>query len=239
MSDERRSRAWIGVLAAAAVHVFTASGAVCAFFAALAMIDRSFEAGFAWLGIAFFIDGVDGTFARAVGVKEKLPRFSGEVLDLVVDYATYVFVPVLALRLSGLLDGWLGLGLAAAILLSSLFHFSDLRSKDADNHFVGFPAVWNIVAFYVLAFGMGRTAAWLVLATAVLLTFVPWRWVHPLRVIELRWLTIVATVAWSAAAIAAVVRGFPVRPLEGGILLAVAVYGLALSLMWRLRSDAG
>jgi phosphatidylcholine synthase len=199
------------------------------------MVDKSFEAGFAWLGLAFFIDGIDGTFARAVGVKERLPRFSGEVLDLVVDYATYVFVPVLALQQSGLLDGWLGQGLAAAILLSSLFHFSDTLSKDADNHFVGFPAIWNIVAFYVLAFGLGQAATALVVATAVMLTFVPWRWVHPLRVTELRWVTIAATVAWSLAAISAVAQGFPVRPIEGGILLAVAVYGLGLSLMWRLR----
>ncbi len=226
------------VVAAAAVHAFTALGSVCALMSALAMIERSWEAGFAWLGVAFIIDGVDGWFARRVEVWKHLPRFSGEVLDLVVDYVTYVFVPVLALRQSGLLPGAVGLVLAAGILLSSLFHFSDTASKDREYHFVGFPAVWNVVAFYLMAFETGPVVASWVVALAIVLTFVPWPWVHPLRVAELRPWTIAATLAWAGAAIAAVARGFPVDGLTGFVLLAVAAYGVALSVLWRLRWGA-
>lgn len=225
-----------GRLAAAAVHVFTASGAVCGWLAALAMIEHAHERGFAWLGLAFVIDGIDGMFARMARVKERLPRFSGEVLDLVVDYVTYVFVPVLALHTAGLLQGHLGLLLEAGILLSSLFHFSDTASKDADNHFVGFPAVWNVVAFYLLAFAVSPGVAAAAILLAIGLTFLPWSWVHPLRVVEWRGSTLVATLAWSAAAVSTIVNGFPARTLEGAVLLAVAAYGVALSLWWRLRA---
>lgn len=223
------------MVAAAAVHVFTALGSVCAFLAALAMIEHAWETGFAWLGVAFIIDGVDGWFARRVEVSKRLPRFSGEVLDLVVDYVTYVFVPVLALRQSGLLPGAGGLVLAAGILLSSLFHFADTASKDREYHFVGFPAIWNVVAFYLIAFGTGPLLASLVVSLAIVLTFVPWPWVHPLRVAELRPWTIAATLAWTVAAIGAVWHGFPVDGVTGVVLLAVAGYGVALSLLWRLR----
>lgn len=202
------------------------------------MIEQAWERGFAWLGVAFIIDGVDGWFARRVDVKTHLPRFSGEVLDLVVDYVTYVFVPVLALRLSGLLPGATGLVLASGILLSSLFHFSDAQSKDRDNHFVGFPAVWNVVAFYLLAFAAGPGLAGVVVTVAIGLTFLPWPWVHPLRVAELRPLTMVATLAWGLAAVAAVAGGFPVHPLAGGVLLAIAGYGVVLSVLWRFRASA-
>lgn len=229
------SPGWARV-AAFGVHAFTASGAVCAWLATLAMLDQAFERGFAWLGLAFLIDGIDGTLARMVRVKERLPRFSGEVLDLVVDYVTYVFVPVLALHRAGLLPGKPGVVLSAAILLSALFHFSDTASKDQDYHFIGFPAVWNVVAFYAIAFAAGPGATAAVVVSCVVLTFLPWRWVHPMRVTEWRGLTIAATLAWSAAAMAAVVRGFPVGRLEGGVLLLVAAYGVGLSLWWRLRN---
>lgn len=224
-------------LAAAAVHVFTASGAVCGWLAAMAMIDRAYELGFAWLGLALVIDGIDGTFARMARVKERLPRFSGDVLDLVVDYVTYVFVPVLALHTAGLFQGYLGLLLEAGILLSSLFHFSDTASKDADNHFVGFPAVWNVVAFYLLAFAASPSVAAAAILLAIGLTFVPWSWVHPLRVVEWRGVTLAATLAWSAAAVSTIMSGFPVRTIEATVLLAVAAYVVALSLWWRLRAD--
>lgn len=218
--------------AAALVHVFTALGAVAAYLAAVAVADRQWELVFLWLGVAFFIDGIDGTFARMARVKERVPRFSGEVLDLVVDYATYVFVPVLALRAGGFLDGFSGIVLGALILLSSLYHFSDTESKAEDLSFVGFPAIWNIVAFYLFAFAVSKETAVLIIIAAVVMTFVPLKWVHPLRVVALRPLTIVATVLWSLAALWAVLAGFANVPwLAGAILLGVAAYGIGLAII--------
>ena len=151
-------------LAAASVHLFTALGAVCGLLAALAAFDGAWEEMFAWLGIALVIDGIDGTFARLTHVEERLPRFSGERLDLVVDYVTYVFVPALALVRAGYLSGTIGLAFAAAILLSSLYHFSDLASKGEDYSFVGFPAVWNLVAFYIFALSLPAWVTFVIVA---------------------------------------------------------------------------
>ena len=216
---------------AALVHLFTALGAVCALFATRALLTGAWEEAFAWLGLALIIDGVDGTFARMADVTVRLPRFSGERLDLVVDYATYVFVPALALLQAGYLEGWFGMLLASLILLSSLFHFSDTESKTEDHCFVGFPAVWNIVAFYMFAFRMPSWAAAGLVIACVALTFVPMRWAHPLRTPQLWPATLAVMALWCVAAIHTIWSGFPARPLMQMILLAAAVYAVGLALL--------
>jgi phosphatidylcholine synthase len=213
---------------AAAAHAFTALGSVVALLAMLCVFDGAWERMFGWLGLAFFIDGIDGTFARMARVTERLPRFSGERLDLVVDYLTYVFIPVLALLRAGYLPGALGMALAFAILLTSLFHFADMESKAEDNSFIGFPAIWNIVAFYIFAFGVPFWLAAGIIIAGIAMTFVPWRWVHPLRVVALRPLTLAMTVLWSLAAGWTIAQGFPAGWIAGAVLIVVLGYGLAL-----------
>jgi phosphatidylcholine synthase len=222
-----------GPWTAIGVHVFTALGGVCAFFATLALIGCAPERMFLWLGAALLIDGLDGPLARRLTVAERLPRFSGERLDLVIDYLTYVFIPALALWQAGVLAGALGLALVAGILVSSLFHFADLESKAEDNSFVGFPAIWNLVAFYLFAFDAGPAAAALVAGAGIVLTFVPWRWVHPLRVRAWRPLTLAALGLWASAAAWTLALGFPAPPLAQLALIAAAAYGVGLTLVRR------
>lgn len=218
-------------IAAAGVHVFTALGAVCGLFAALAAFDGAWVTMFAWLGVALIIDGIDGLFARLANVEERLPRFSGERLDLVVDYITYVFVPALALVRAGFLDGPAGLMFAAAILLSSLFHFSDVASKSDDNSFVGFPATWNIIAFYLFAFAPSGAVTYAIIGLCVALTFVPLRWAHPFRVVRLRPLTLSVTLLWAIATAGTLLMGFPAPGWCQAILLGAAAYLAGLALM--------
>lgn len=223
-------------LAAAGVHVFTALGALCALMAALAIGEAAWERVFLWLGIAFVIDGVDGTFARLLDVGRRLPRFSGERLDLVVDFLTYVFIPVLAMRAAGFLSGDTGLLLAAAIVLTSLFHFVDLESKADDHSFVGFPAIWNVVAFYLFAFAAPQPVAAGVVVICAALAFVPFKWVHPLRVRALRGVTLTFTLLWAIAAVATLYVGFPALAGLKAVLALVAAYGVGLALLWRGNS---
>ncbi len=223
-------------LAAASVHLFTALGAVCGLMASLAVFDSAWERMFIWLGVALVIDAIDGTFARMVRVDQRLPRFSGERLDLVIDYVTYVFVPALALVRGGFLDGTGGLIVASLILVSSLYHFSDLASKGDDYTFIGFPAIWNVVALYLFALAPPAWFNYPALLVCVFFTFIPIHWVHPVRVEKLRIVTAIVTLAWSIAAIAAVAYGFPAPLWAQIVLIAEALYFIAMTVELSLRA---
>src|ERR1043165_346721 len=141
------------------VHVFTAFGAVLALLALLAAI-RSNWTGMLWfLGAALFAGGIDGPFARRLDVAERLPRWSGDVLDLVVDFLTYVFIPAFVVVMSGLLPLWLAVVCAAAIIISGALYFADRQMKTSDYYFRGFPAVWNVPLFYLFLLHPARGIA--------------------------------------------------------------------------------
>ncbi|MDX2158860.1 MAG: phosphatidylcholine synthase [Hyphomicrobiaceae bacterium] len=230
----------IRVAAAWLVHIFTALGSVCALLAALDVVDGRLERAFAWLFLALVIDAVDGAFARAVRVTEVLPRFSGERLDLVIDYATYVLIPVMAMLIGGVLEGVGGRFLAALALLSALYHFADTESKADDNCFVGFPAVWNIVAFFMFAINLKGALAAMVVAALVLLTFVPMRWLHPMRVKRLLAVNIGVSAAGVLAGLWVLWHGFPAGPVAGGLIVASALYFLVLACLWPwIGTEAG
>jgi phosphatidylcholine synthase len=217
-------------LGAASVHLLTASGAVLALLALRAAHDGDWRMMFVWLGVALVVDAADGPLARKLDVKTVLPRFSGERLDLIVDYLTYVVVPAYALSEASLLPEAARLPAAAAILLSSLFHVSDMHSKTEEGYFVGFPAIWNIVLLYLFALGLPPYAALAVVALFVLATFVPILAVHPFRVARLRVLTCLVTLLWGVAAAAAIANPFPSPLWVQALLVATAFYLAGLGL---------
>jgi len=214
----------IAHLGAAAVHLLTASGAVLALLALRAVHDGDWQMMFVWLGAALIVDAVDGPLARLLAVKTVLPRFSGERLDLIVDYLTYVAVPAYALTEAPLLPEAARLPAAAAILLSSLFHVADRNSKTEEGYFVGFPAIWNVVLLYLFALGLSPGVSLAIVAIFVLLTFVPILAVHPFRVARLRPLTCLVTALWAGTAIAAIANPFPSPLWVQALLLLTAVY---------------
>jgi phosphatidylcholine synthase len=217
---------------AAWVHVLTAVGAVLALLALRAAHQSDWQMMFVWLGIALVVDAVDGPLARLFDVKAVLPRFSGERLDLIVDYLTYVAIPAFVLTETDLLPEGFRLAAAVAMLLSGLFHVANIGSKTEEGFFVGFPAIWNIVLLYLFALGLPPIAALGAVAGFVLLTFVPVLYVHPFRVVQLRLLTGFITLVWTAAAAVAVALPFP-SPLWVQIaLLGTAAYFAAVGL-WR------
>jgi phosphatidylcholine synthase len=211
-------------IAAASVHVLTASGAVLALLALEAAHAGDVQMMFVWLGVALVVDAVDGPLARLVEVKTVLPRFSGERLDLIVDYLTYDVVPAFALIQSELLPEPFRLPAAIAILLSSLFHVSYIESKTKEGYFVGFPAIWNIVLLYLFALLLPPYVALAIVAGFVALTFVPILCVHPFRVARLRPLTCLVTLLWIGAAAVAVARPFPSPLWVQGLLIVTAAY---------------
>jgi phosphatidylcholine synthase len=214
----------IARLGAASVHLLTATGAVLALLALRAVKVGDWQMMFVWLGIALAVDAVDGPLARLVGVKIVLPRFSGERLDLIVDYLTYVVVPAFALTEATLLPEGTRLPAAIAILLSSLFHVADLNSKTDEGYFVGFPAIWNIVVLYLFVLEPVPLVSLAIVTFFVLLTFVPILAVHPFRVGRLRPLTCLVTLVWTGAAAVAVANPFPSPLWVQAVLLLSAVY---------------
>ena len=222
-------------LGAASVHVLTATGAVLALLALSAAHIGDWQMMFVWLGAALFVDAIDGPLARRVKVETILPRFSGERLDLIVDYLTYVAVPAFALTQAQLLPEASRLPAAIAILLSSLFHVADLKSKTEDGYFVGFPAIWNIVLLYLFALQPPPLVSLAIVVILVLVTFVPILSVHPFRVARLRPLTCLLTIAWAGAAAMAVANPFPSPPWVQVLLIVTAAYFAGVGLLRSLR----
>src|SRR6476661_5462962 len=183
-----------------AVHIFTAAGAALALAALLYAARREWPAMFLCLGVALIIDGVDGTIARWLKVAEVLPRWSGDVLDLVVDFVTYVFVPAYAIAAGGLLPQPLALPAGIVVVVTGALYFADREMKTADYYFRGFPAVWNVPLFYLFLL---QPPAWIIVLSIFLLaicTFLPIPFVHPFRVRRGRLISIALLVVWSALA---------------------------------------
>lgn len=210
------------------VHLFTASGVLWAFLALDAATSANWQGLFLWLGVALFVDGIDGTVARRLDIVNAAPRFEGVTLDLVVDYLTYVFVPAYALLRAGLLGpGW-DYAAVAVILLTSVLYFSDTLMKTEDYWFRGFPSLWNIVVFYLLLLHPAPAAIFVLVLALGALTFAPIVFVHPLRVVALRPLTLTLLVVWSLLACTAIWNDMaPAKPVVWG-LCAVGAYFLIL-----------
>ncbi len=212
------------------VHIFTACGAACALLAMLAAAKVDFVTMFVWLAVALFIDGIDGTLARKFHVAEILPRWSGDALDLVVDFTTYVFVPAFALATSGLLPDPVAIPLAIAIVVASALYFADEQMKTADNYFRGFPALWNAVAFHLFVLKLPPWIAATAVAILVVLTFMPLRVLHPFRVLHLRVLNLLALAAWCALGAYALVTALDPGPIVAWLLAAIGLYFLTVGL---------
>jgi phosphatidylcholine synthase len=223
---------------AAAVHLYTASGAVLALLMVLAAIDGDEERAL-WLGLAtLVIDGTDGMLARRMRVKEHIPWFDGARLDDIVDYLTYVFAPVLLLWTGGYLpDGTAGTVLAAMPLLASTYQFCRVDAKSDDRYFffLGFPSYWNVVAFYVIVLDLGPAVVGTILLVCSVLVFIPITYVYPSRTRTLRSLTLALTAVWLLC-YAVILWQAPERsPFWLALSLLYLVYYVALSMHLTLQ----
>lgn len=185
------------------VHLLTATGAVLAYIAVEYALAGNLRAAFACLAAATAVDAVDGVFARMARVKERTPQFDGALLDNIVDYLTFVFVPVFILRQAGLLpEGVPGLAVASAVLLSSAYGFSHADAKTPDHFFTGFPSYWNIVAFYMAVLQLAPWTNAAILLAFVALVFIPIGYVYPSRTPRWQTATVALGLAWGAAMLA-------------------------------------
>lgn len=213
------------------VHIFTATGAALALLAMILATGGHWSAMFLCLGLALGVDGADGPMARAFQVQKLLPRWSGDTLDLVVDFTTYVFVPAYAIAASGLLPQVLEIPAGIIVVITGALYFADRDMKTKDNYFRGFPAVWNLGAFYLYLLEPPEWAAAAGVAVLAGLSFAPIKFLHPLRVQHWRMFNIALLALWAVLALVAIVHnlspGFYVTlPLS-----LIAVYFFAVGLL--------
>ena len=178
------------------VHIFTALGVVFGFLALLATVDGKIPEAFLWLAFALFVDGVDGTLARAVNVKQNTPEIDGAILDNIIDYLNYVVVPVFIFYSLGMAPEPYLLLSCIAILLVSCFTFTNTNIKTDDFYFSGFPAIWNIVVLYFYILETSEFTNFIFVILFCVLTFIPFKYVHPFRVVEFRKITLMITSIW-------------------------------------------
>jgi len=185
-------------IAAWAVHGFTASGAVLGFLAIISIFNNDQVGSFLWLGLALLVDGLDGTIARKIGVTDKAPNIDGSTLDNLIDYLNYVIIPsVMIYWFQMVPNGW-EMIIPAGVFAVSLYTFANLNMKTDDYYFSGFPALWNIVVLYFYILNTNLYVNLIVIIFLSILTFIPIKFVHPLRVKKLRNITIFCTIIWSA-----------------------------------------
>nr|WP_312990365.1 phosphatidylcholine synthase [Rhizobium populisoli] len=180
------------------VHLLTASGSFLAFLGVVAASEERFVHMFWWLGLALLVDGIDGPIARKVRVKEVLPNWSGDTLDNIIDYVTYVLLPAFALYKSGMIGEPWSFVAAGAIVVSSAIYYADMGMKTDEYFFSGFPVVWNMVVFTLFVTHANATAALILVSVSVILTFLPINFLHPVRVKRLRPLNLGICLIWCA-----------------------------------------
>lgn len=206
------------------IHLLTASGAPIALIALLAGSRGEWSEMFAWLGLALLVDGIDGPLARKFNIAERLPRWSGASLDYVIDYATYVFLPAFALSASDMLPqpwNWICGGL---IVFTGALYFADNGMKTPDCAFKGFPAGWNMVVFGLMVLSPSEMFTIAFVLFCCVMTFMPIKFVHPVRVIRWRVLTLAVTFVWFGAAAMAVLNGMELEGVPGLLLTASSLY---------------
>jgi phosphatidylcholine synthase len=181
-----------------AAHLYTATGIVIAFFATILTFDAAYRHVFLLLVLATAVDATDGFLARAARVKQRLPKIDGALMDNLIDYLTYAFIPALVVWHANL-AAWPH-AVCAAMLVSSLYGFSHADAKverGSDHFFTGFPSYWNIVVVYLYIAQLSPVVNAIVLLTFVVLVFVPIRYLYPSRTSTLQRPTMVLGTIWA------------------------------------------
>ena len=221
------------------VHLFTATGAIWGLLSIIAINQEQWRLLFLWMAIAVIVDGLDGFLARAAQVHRVLPNFDGALLDNIVDYLNYVFVPAYFLYAAGLLPQQLEVVLPIIVLLASAYQFSQSDAKTEDHFFKGFPSYWNIVVVYLVMLDLSPWFSAAIITFFSVMVFIPIKYIYPSRTNILPRLTLALGLIW---AIMMIGMGFlfPNQPswLVGLSLLYPAYYYvLSFSVMYKTRGS--
>ena len=221
------------------VHLLTASGSFLAFLSLVAASEERWTAMFWWLGLALFVDGIDGPIARKLEVKEILPTWSGDMLDNIIDYVTYVLIPAFALYQRGFMGEGLSFLSAAIIVVSSAIYYADTGMKTKENFFKGFPVVWNMIVFTLFVIQPGEYVSFAVVVVAGIMTFLPVNFLHPVRVIRLRPVNLSVFFLWCALGAIALFQAMDASPYVKIGIAAAGIYLFVIGAVMQIFPDLG
>lgn len=224
-------RAW-------ALHAFTAFGGVIGVVALVALFNDQPRASIYWLLVALVIDGLDGPLARAWGVGEVLPNIDGFILDVIVDFFTAV-VPLVFLWRLNMLPPALELPVVGFTLICSALWYARRDLESADHWFNGFPAQWNLVVPTLFLLGTVQMTNAVAIAALGALQLTSVKFVHPMRVVDLRRVTLGVTVLWLVAIAALVEVDGPLAWGWKALLLVGPAYYAAITIRRTRADDAG
>lgn len=221
-------------LRALSVHLLTATGTVFATLALVAAVDENWSRMFLWLVVAFAVDGIDGPLARKFDVRIHAPHIDGVILDLIIDYLTYVFIPAYALFQSGLLpDVWAWVALIGLTFSSGLY-FAGSWMKTGDNSFFGFPGCWNMVVLVLFAITPPPGVIMTIIILLAAAMFAPLKFVHPVRTVRWRTVSLTAAILWLGFASWAALAQFEVGPFVQFGIIAASLYLLGAGVVQQL-----
>lgn len=236
MDNDEEPAPFSRLLFAFAVHGYTAFGSVLGFLSLAAAFRGDHATTFQMLAWAFVVDASDGTLARKARVKQVVPWIDGGLLDNIIDYLTYVVVPVAVLVQPGILPPGMQ-WVALSVLLASSYGFARTDAKGfVDHYFQGFPSYWNVLVFYFVVLGTGPLLNLGVLLFFVAMVFVPMRWLYPTRMEEGRTAAVGLGIVWAAMGFVLILQlPSPSPSLAWASLFYPVWYALA-SLRYHLRS---
>ncbi|NKX44225.1 CDP-alcohol phosphatidyltransferase family protein [Roseicyclus persicicus] len=216
------------------VHLFTAIGASLAMLALLEAVQHDWAMMTIWLTVAFIVDGIDGPLARKYAVTENAPVIDGVLLDLIIDFLTYVMIPAYALYGSGLLPGWSGWIVVLLIPFASALYFADTRMKTEDKSFRGFPGCWNMVTLALLVIVPPWEVILGLVVALCIAQFLNLKFVHPVRTKRWQAVTLPVALVWTFAIACAAWTGFTSNPLLTGVVTATSLYLLLAGIAQQL-----
>ncbi len=236
MQIAQEQNSFTRVALAWAVHLYTALGTVLGFIALVGAFAGDYKLTFSMLALALAVDASDGSLARAVRVKNAIPWIDGALLDNIVDYLTYVVVPVAIFIQPGILPDGMEY-LSVTVLIASAYGFCRTDAKGVvDHYFQGFPSYWNVMAFYFVVLQSDPNWNLGIMLTAVVFVFVPMRWLYPSRMEKMRMPTILLGAVWSVMGVIIILNLPQPSPTLGWISLFYPIYYTVGSVVFHFKS---
>ena len=220
-------------------HLVTASGLVFAFASIVAVLNSQWRLALMWMTAGVVTDALDGTIARHLNSTQKLPHFNGSLLDAIVDYVTYVVVPVLFIYIAKLIpDSYINWVLPL-VLLASSYQFAQTNAKTPDNYFLGFPSYWNVAVFYMLVLKSNPSANLFLLLILIVLIFVPIKYYYPSRTRKYKFLVMSVALLWGASGISLIITYPAIHPIPLWIMMICSAFYIYLSVTHTISNRAG